>query len=436
MALTNKKDRTMLSKVNFIWLVLLYWITPCFLNFVESVGNNIIVRTSNEHVVEVTHHHHDNVKPIKRVYTANELHELRQNYHDKRSLRELPFGVVKRVRQLGINRSKLKSKLQESCNHRTINRENLIYIKSTTNDGSVTNNQLTISTLNVRSLKPKEDLIHHEITHNNIDCCLLTETWLSHSPADLAWIQSSAFNNRGLTMTPVNRQDRRGGGVALVTTNVCDQKLIKEFSITECECALWSVMTKIGPCYILGIYRPPQTSIPIFVDELTDILVTLKVQYTNIIVLGDFNIHIHDFTNNDSVLFLSTMEALGFDQHIQKPTHVRGNTLDSIFTSTSNKLEIAEVDVGTFISDHARVSVLFTMAKQRPHKTTIEKRESKNLTSTEVMQEFDPPNINLKGDLNHTHNQFNNELQRVMDKLAPMTKKNYIRKDWQTTADQ
>ena len=211
--------------------------------------------------------------------------------------------------------------------------------------------------------------------------------------------------------------------MALVTTNMCDQKLIKEFSITDCECALWSVMTKIGPCYILGIYRPPQTSIPIFIDELTNILELLKVQYTNIVVLGDFNIHIHDYTDNDCVLFLSTMEALGFDQHIQKPTHVRGNTLDLIFTSTSNKLEIAEVDVGTFISDHARVSVLFTTAKQRPHKTTIEKRESKNLTSIEVMQEFNPLNINLKGDLNHTHDQFNDELQRVVDKLAPISKK-------------
>ena len=209
MAVTNTKDRNMLSKVNFIWLLLLYWITPCFLNFMESIGNNIIVKTSNEHVVKVTQHH-DNAEPIKRVYTANELHELRQNYHDKLSLRELPFGVVKRVRQLGINRSKLKSKPQGSRSHRTINRDNLIYIKSKTNDGSVTNNQLTISTLNVRSLKPKEDLVHHEITHNKIDCCLLTETWLNHSPADLAWIQSSAFNNKGLTMTPANRHDRRG----------------------------------------------------------------------------------------------------------------------------------------------------------------------------------------------------------------------------------
>ena len=43
---------------------------------------------------------------------------------------------------------------------------------------------------------------------------------------------------------------------------------------------------------------------------------------------------IQDRNNPDSLAFLETMEALGLIQHIDKPTHQLGNTLDHIYTES------------------------------------------------------------------------------------------------------
>ena len=41
----------------------------------------------------------------------------------------------------------------------------------------------------------------------------------------------------------------------------------------------------------------------------------------NAIILGDFNMHIEDPTDNNSKSFVDTMAALGLWQHVNKSTH-------------------------------------------------------------------------------------------------------------------
>ena len=54
-------------------------------------------------------------------------------------------------------------------------------------------------------------------------------------------------------------------------------------------------------------------------------------QLENIILPGDFNIHIEETTSPDTVIFNDTMEALGLTQHVTQPTHNQGNILDLVF---------------------------------------------------------------------------------------------------------
>ena len=67
---------------------------------------------------------------------------------------------------------------------------------------------------------------------------------------------------------------------------------------------------------VLGVYRPPDGSIPQFLDIFTELLVDILTSNTNLVVLGNFNIHVNDINNPNAKIFLDTMTALGLKQHV------------------------------------------------------------------------------------------------------------------------
>ena len=83
---------------------------------------------------------------------------------------------------------------------------------------------------------------------------------------------------------------------------------------------------------MLGVYRPPDSSIPKFSDILMELLVDIVTSNMNLVVLGDFNIHVNDIDDPNAGIFLDTMTALGLKQHVKSPSHKSGNCLDLIFT--------------------------------------------------------------------------------------------------------
>ena len=66
---------------------------------------------------------------------------------------------------------------------------------------------------------------------------------------------------------------------------------------------------------VLVVYHQPYLDkAPItnamFLDEVTDFLATFLVKH-NIIITGDFNIHVNDTNDPEAQIFLDTVEALG-----------------------------------------------------------------------------------------------------------------------------
>ena len=51
-----------------------------------------------------------------------------------------------------------------------------------------------------------------------------------------------------------------------------------------------------------------------------------------LLITGDFNIHVDELGDQDGVAFLEILESMGFLQHVDKPTHRAGHTLDLIIT--------------------------------------------------------------------------------------------------------
>ena len=115
-----------------------------------------------------------------------------------------------------------------------------------------------------------------------------------------------------------------------------------------------------------------------FIDEFTNWLPDQLVENDNVLILGHFNIHINDQSDEDAGIFTDTMEALGLSQHVEHPTHRLGNTLDSIFTEINGNTQLVLIMEGPFFSDHSAVTFKLQFPRDDIRRSTITYRRMKN----------------------------------------------------------
>ena len=97
------------------------------------------------------------------------------------------------------------------------------------------------------------------------------------------------------------------------------------------EYAVWKTIANNTAMHLMGLYHPLPTdgmTTTMFLDEVTELIMTLIPKYNNIMLLGDFSMHIEEISNPDNIIFNDTMEALGLIQHVKSLTHNQGNILD------------------------------------------------------------------------------------------------------------
>ena len=115
-----------------------------------------------------------------------------------------------------------------------------------------------------------------------------------------------------------------------------------------------------------------------FLAQVSELVQYLFTNHKNLVLLGDFNIHVNKLDNQDTQSYIHTMEALGLVQHTDQQTHQLGNTLDLIYTESLEPLRVYHVFTSTYISDHHLVGIELQMKKQQ---TRI---ESSKLGATEI----------------------------------------------------
>lgn len=141
-----------------------------------------------------------------------------------------------------------------------------------------------IMVLNARSIA-KEDAFsafHAELTDNNCNISLVCETWLKEN------FPTHLICPPGFTVLRNDREERRGGGVAIFCR--CDWKIeiLDEFA-NDFECMWARISTPNSVFYMCSIYHPPE---PVYREEdLLEFLGDTCEQITsmdpnNIIVIG------------------------------------------------------------------------------------------------------------------------------------------------------
>ena len=137
---------------------------------------------------------------------------------------------------------------------------------------------LKIATLNPRSVKNKDQLLFQELTNNNIDIGLKTETWLKDTQEDETWVNQSALQQNSYKTWLHNRPtDQPGGGLALINKNHIPIKELRKCNTPTIEYGVWKATICNKTIHLVGIYHPPpsttnRTTTAMFIDEITDLL--------------------------------------------------------------------------------------------------------------------------------------------------------------------
>ena len=139
-----------------------------------------------------------------------------------------------------------------------------------------------------------------------------------------------------------------------------------------------------------------------FVNEFLDWLPDQLIQYRNIIIVGDINLHLNNSLDVEAGAFMDNIETMGVD--FQKfNTHKAGNTLDIFITEESSNLRIKSSRPGPFLSDHCSVEVTLDIPTSEVVRKCISFRCLKDIDKvtfgTDVMNhpllKFDLNNTNL-----------------------------------------
>ena len=276
---------------------------------------------------------------------------------------------------------------------------------------------------NVRSLTPKTFLINDFITSHNLSCLFLTETWLTDNAAT-ALIEASPAN---FSFSESHRAVKRGGGTASIVQDSFSRTniLFDDFNTFEYHAILLKCKPKI---LAVTVYRPEHDAS--FLDEFTEFLSLLHTQHDQIILTGDFNIHVDNPFDPIAKDFLNLLDSMGFTQHVSGPTHKKGHTLDLVITKNLTT-SITSIIPPT-ISDHSCILFNIEIHKivQKPDRF-IRKRvitpqvsaDFKSLITAKSNAPLEDPSkeINLV-------EFFNTKAKSTLDQLAPLRLKRVLDK--------
>ena len=206
---------------------------------------------------------------------------------------------------------------------------------------------LTISLLNIRSLKKHSIDIKFDSRVFNSDIIALTETQLLPQDCD-------CVNN--LSPFKLHRQDHntdKYSSMALCTRNTIEIRQCEYFpSINAIKFDLVNSQLQELQTFLL-LYRKQASNILQYVDCLRYVFNSYKID----MILGDFNIN---YLNDNQVQPLkSLMESLNYTQIVTKPMFISsGRLLDHVYVKSTGFQIIDNYVVNVYYSDHDAVKII------------------------------------------------------------------------------
>ena len=282
-----------------------------------------------------------------------------------------------------------------------------------------------MSLANVQSIRRKDSILYGYLHSTKCVISVVTKTWLRDDEADDAWLQSSNLCINEYNLFKSNWKDRPGGGLGLIILKDYSTKLLEEGSKTSFQYAKWRVSCKNTALKIVAIYHPPYSTMNpvtgnIFIDELTDWLTDTPASDKNVLVMGDFNIHINKEDNEMAAIFLDSMTAMRLQCSYTFPTHKDGNCLDLIFTESISDIKITACKPIAYISDHQIGAGKISIPKDDITRKEITFRKQKSISFIDLAEEMHLDSLLLENlEYNDLVKKSDNNMKDALNIISP-----------------
>ncbi|CDQ69095.1 unnamed protein product [Oncorhynchus mykiss] len=209
--------------------------------------------------------------------------------------------------------------------------------------------------------------------------------------------------------------------------NFNSQKKKKTF--LSFELLVMKSMQPTQSLFIATVYRPPGPYTA-FLIEFPEFLSDLVVIADNILIFGDFNIHMEKSTDPLQKAFGAIIDSVGFVQHVSGPTHCHSHTLDLVLSHGINVVDLNVFPHNPGLSDHH--FIMFAIATKnllRPQPRNIKSRAINSQTTQRFLDVL-PDSLCLPKDargqksVNHLTEELNLTLCNTLDAVAPLKTKN------------
>ena len=131
------------------------------------------------------------------------------------------------------------------------------------------------------------------------------------------------------------------------------------------------------------VYRPPKGSVIEFCNSLATILESnINIDKGKLLMLGDFNIHLDEENNPDTITFNNFLESFGLINYTTFFTHTAKHILDLVISNDSTLVH-SELP-GHVLSDHMYVHATLKIVRPIPPQRTVTYRKYKNLDRNQL----------------------------------------------------
>ena len=166
--------------------------------------------------------------------------------------------------------------------------------------------------VNCQLVVSKTQLIQTEVSVNKLDICALTETWIKKDDKlTMHCICPSGYKCIALP-------NKMGGWIAIVHREEINTTLQNNSCTPNLEHAVFNIDNKDPQesNQLHLVYRPPDSSVTFFVDEISDKFERDIIKPGQITLLDDFNIKMNKPEDADTIIFSDFLESFGLETEL------------------------------------------------------------------------------------------------------------------------
>jgi len=186
---------------------------------------------------------------------------------------------------------------------------------------------------------------------------------------------------------------------------------------------------------LICIYRPPASSrhsvsTGQFLTDFSKYIDSKALSSGKLVTVGDFNFHMDNKTDRDTIKFIDTLDSLNLSQHVIEPTHEKGHILDIVLTR-SDDCPFHNLTVSPpSLSDHSPITITVPIHKPSAQKVQVTCRKINHIDQQAFESDLAQCELitNPPDNITDLMNMYNTTLIQILDNHAPLKTKTITRR--------